>query len=221
MFGYITRRILGALLVMIGVATLVFFMLRLVPGDPIAAMLADAGSDEAREALTKKFGFDQPVIIQYFKWLWNLLQGDLGTSLYGSNQKVTSILSEALPRTLSLAFLSFFIAIAIALPAGIISAVKKNTTADHTVSIFAFLGLSMPDFWFAILLIIVFAANLQWLPAIGYAPLSSGLWEWLRHLFYHPLQSELAFQQLLLECCVRHYWGNSNQIICAWQQPRD
>ena len=107
MSGYILRRIFGALLVMMAVATLVFFMLRLVPGDPIAAMLADAGSDEARDALTKKFGFDQPVIFQYFKWLFNLMQGDLGTSLYGSNQSVTTILYEALPRTLSLAGLSF------------------------------------------------------------------------------------------------------------------
>lgn len=197
MFGYIIRRILGALVVMIAVSTLVFFMLRLVPGDPIAAMLADAGSDEARAALTKKFGFDQPVIIQYFKWIWNLLQGDLGTSLYGSNQKVTSILAEALPRTLSLAFLSFFIAIAIAFPAGIISAVKKNTTADHTVSIFAFLGLSMPDFWLAILLIIVFAANLQWLPAIGYVPLSSGFWEWLRHLILPSIAIGTGFSAII------------------------
>ncbi len=182
---------------MMAVATLVFFMLRLVPGDPIAAMLADAGSDEARDALTKKFGFDQPVIFQYFKWLLNLVQGDLGVSLYGSNQSVTNILYEALPRTLSLAGLSFFIAIAIALPAGIISAIKKNSAADNTVSVFAFLGLSMPDFWLAILLIIVFAANLQWLPAIGYVPLSSGFWEWLRHLILPSIAIGTGFSAII------------------------
>ncbi|MAI57998.1 MAG: glutathione ABC transporter permease GsiC [Rhodobacteraceae bacterium] len=197
MAGYILRRILGALLVMLAVSTLVFFMLRLVPGDPIGAMLADAGSDEAREALTRKFGFDQPVIIQFFKWLLNLVQGDLGTSLYGSNQKVTVILYEALPRTLSLAGLSFFIAITIALPAGIISAIKKNTAADNTVSIFAFLGLSMPDFWLAILLIIIFAANLQWLPAIGYAPLSAGFWEWFRHLILPSIAIGTGFSAII------------------------
>ncbi len=197
MAGYILRRILGALLVMLAVSTLVFFMLRLVPGDPIGAMLADAGSDEAREALTRKFGFDQPVIIQFFKWLLNLVQGDLGTSLYGSNQKVTVILYEALPRTLSLAGFSFFIAITIALPAGIISAIKKNTAADNTVSIFAFLGLSMPDFWLAILLIIIFAANLQWLPAIGYAPLSAGFWEWFRHLILPSIAIGTGFSAII------------------------
>ncbi len=197
MAGYILRRILGALLVMLAVSTLVFFMLRLVPGNPIGAMLADAGSDEAREALTRKFGFYQPVIIQFFKWLLNLVQGDPGTSLYGSNQKVTVILYEALPKTLSLAGLSFFIAITIALPAGIISAIKKNTAADNTVSIFAFLGLSMPDFWLAILLIIIFAANLQWLPAIGYAPLSAGFWEWFRHLILPSIAIGTGFSAII------------------------
>lgn len=197
MLGYVIRRIIGALLVMLAVSTLVFFMLRLVPGDPIGAMLADAGSDEAREALTRKFGFDQPVVIQFFRWMLNLFQGDLGTSLYGSNQKVTVILYEALPRTLSLAGLSFFIAIIIALPAGIISAVKKNTAADNTVSVFAFLGLSMPDFWFAIILIIIFAANLQWLPAIGYAPLSAGFWEWFRHLILPSIAIGTGFSAII------------------------
>ena len=146
---------------MLAVSVLVFFMIRLVPGDPIGAMLADAGSDEAREALQRKFGFDNPLPVQFLKWFGNLFHGDLGASLYGSNQKVTTIILEALPRTLSLAGLSFVIAIAIALPAGIISALKRNTSTDTAVSLFAFLGLSMPDFWLAILLIIVFAANLQ------------------------------------------------------------
>ncbi|MEL7115795.1 MAG: ABC transporter permease, partial [Pseudomonadota bacterium] len=143
MIYYVIRRLIGALLVMIAVATLVFFMLRLVPGDPIAAMLADAGSEEAREALTRKLGLDQPLIVQYFKWFGNMLQGDLGASLYGSNQPVSTIIAEAMPRTLSLALLSFVIALIIAVPAGIISASRKNTATDVGVSFFAFLGLSM------------------------------------------------------------------------------
>tara|TARA_B100001093_G_C26780255_1_gene994262 strand:- start:652 stop:1599 length:948 start_codon:yes stop_codon:yes gene_type:complete len=194
---YIIRRIVGALLVMLAVATIVFFMLRFVPGDPIGAMLADAGSEEAREALTKKFGFDQPMVIQFYRWIVNLAQGDLGTSLYGSNQKVTTILYEAIPRTFSLAILSFIIAVAIAVPAGIISATKKNSTADNTVSVFAFLGLSMPDFWLAIVLIIIFSANLQWLPAIGYEPLSAGVWEWFRHLILPSVAIGTGFSAII------------------------
>ncbi|NBR37824.1 MAG: ABC transporter permease [Alphaproteobacteria bacterium] len=197
MTGYIIRRILGALLVMLAVSVLVFFMIRLVPGDPIGAMLADAGSEEAQEALMRKFGFDQPLTVQFVKWFGNLLHGDLGASLYGSNQKVTTIILEALPRTLSLAALSFVIAIVIALPAGIISALKRNTSTDTAVSLFAFLGLSMPDFWLAILLIIVFAANLQWLPAIGYEPLSSGFWEWFSHLILPSIAIGTGFSAII------------------------
>lgn len=182
---------------MLAVATLVFFMLRLVPGDPIAAMLADAGSEEAREAITRRLGLDQPLPVQFLRWFGNMLQGDLGTSIYGSNQPVTTILVEALPRTLSLAFLSFTIALIIAVPAGIISATRKNTAADTTVSLFAFVGLSMPDFWLAILLIIVFAANLQWLPAIGYAPLSEGLWPWLSHLILPAIAIGTGFSAII------------------------
>ncbi len=197
MLGYILRRLVGAVLVMLAVATLVFFMIRLVPGDPIAAMLADAGSQEAREAMTRRLGLDQPVIVQFFYWFGNMLQGDLGASIYGSNQPVMKILMEALPKTLSLALISFLIAIVIAIPAGIIAATRKNSAADVGVSLFAFLGLSMPDFWLAIILIIVFAANLQWLPAIGYAPLADGFWPWLSHLILPGIAIGTGFSAII------------------------
>ena len=197
MFAYILRRLIGAALVMLAVATLVFFMLRLVPGDPIAAMLADAGSEEAREAITRRLGLDQPVPVQFVRWFGNMLQGDLGASIYGSNQPVSTILREAMPRTMSLAFLSFVIALVIAVPAGILSATRKNTATDTTVSFLAFVGLSMPDFWLAILLIIVFAANLQWLPAIGYEPLSAGFWPWLSHLILPAIAIGTGFSAII------------------------
>lgn len=197
MLAYIVRRLIGALLVMLAVATLVFFMLRLVPGDPIAAMLADAGSPEAREAMIRRLGLDKPVFVQYFIWFKNLLQGDLGNSIYGSNQPVATIIFQALPRTLSLAFLSFIVAVLIAVPAGIICATRRNTTTDNVVSFIAFIGLSMPDFWLAILLIIVFAANLHWLPAIGYVPLSEGFWPWLRHLILPAIAVGTGFSAII------------------------
>lgn len=197
MLGYIIRRLVGAVLVMLAVATLVFFMIRLVPGDPIAAMLADAGSPEAREAMIRRLGLDQPVIVQFFYWFGNMLTGDLGNSIYGSNQPVTTILMQALPKTLSLALISFLIAIIIAIPAGIIAATRKNSAADFGVSLFAFLGLSMPDFWLAIILIIVFAANLQWLPAIGYVPLADGFWPWLSHLILPSIAIGTGFSAII------------------------
>lgn len=194
---YLIRRLLGAIVVMFVVATLVFFMLRIVPGDPIAAMLADAGDIEQVAAMKAKMGLDQPVIVQYFKWFANMAQGDLGSSIYGSRQPVTQILLEALPRTMSLALIGFFIALIIGIPAGIISAMKRNTPTDTAVSLFAFLGLSMPDFWLAILLIIVFAANLQWLPAIGYVPMSEGVWPWFKHLILPSIAVGTAFSAII------------------------
>lgn len=194
---YLLRRVIGAVLVMWAVATLVFFMLRLVPGDPIAAMLADAGGPDEIAAMRQKLGLDQSVFVQYGKWFLNMLQNDLGTSIYGSRIPVTQILSEAIPRTLSLSLLAFLIAMVIALPAGILSATRRNSTTDNVVSFFAFLGLSMPDFWLAILLIIVFAANLQWLPAIGYVPISEGFWPWLRHLILPAIAIGTAFSAII------------------------
>ena len=182
---------------MLAVATLVFFMIRLVPGDPIAAMLADSGSPEAREAMIRRLGLDQPLIVQFWKWFTGVLQGDFGASIYGSNQPVADILMNALPKTLSLALLSFTVAIVIAVPAGIISATRKPSAADVGVSLFAFLGLSMPDFWLAIILIIIFAANLQWLPAIGYTPLAEGFWPWLSHLILPAIAIGTGFSAII------------------------
>ncbi|MGR3803206.1 ABC transporter permease [Marinibacterium profundimaris] len=197
MGGYILRRFIGSVIVMWAVATLVFFMLRLVPGDPIAAMLADAGGPEEMEAMRRRLGLDRSLVVQYGIWFWNMLQGDLGNSIYGSRIPVTQIIVEAIPRTLSLSLLAFVIAMVIALPAGILSATRRNTATDTTVSLFAFLGLSMPDFWLAILLIIVFAANLQWLPAIGYVPIEDGLWQWFRHLILPAIAIGTAFSAII------------------------
>jgi peptide/nickel transport system permease protein len=110
---------------------------------------------------------------------------------------VSRIIAEAIPRTLSLTFLSALVALAIALPAGILSALRKNTVVDHGFTFFAFLGLSMPDFWVGILLIIVFAVNLHWLPAIGYQPLSEGLWPWLRHLILPSIAIGTSFSAII------------------------
>lgn len=191
------RRLIGSLVVMWAVATLVFFMLRLVPGDPIAAMLADAGGPDEIEAMKRSLGLDRSLLVQYWIWFTNMLQGDLGNSIYGSRIAVTDILVQAIPRTLSLSLLAFVIALVIAVPAGILSATRRNSATDTTVSLLAFLGLSMPDFWLAILLIIVFAANLQWLPAIGYVPLSEGVWPWFEHLILPSIAIGTAFSAII------------------------
>jgi peptide/nickel transport system permease protein len=197
MTRYLIRRTIGAVIVLWAVATLVFFMLRIVPGDPIGAMLFDAGDAAAVEALRRKLGLDAPTYVQYVKWFWLVFQGDLGNSIYGSRIPVSQAIAEALPRTLSLASLGFIIALAIAVPAGLIAATRRNSMVDNVVSFGAFLGLSMPEFWLGILLIIVFAAGLKWLPAIGYAPLSDGFWPWLSHLILPAIAVGTTFSAII------------------------
>ena len=197
MTKYLLRRTLGAFVVMWAVATLVFFMLRAVPGDPLLAMVFDTGNPEAAEDLRRAFGLDQPLYVQYAKYFWQALQGNFGASLYGSRVPVSQIIAEAFPRTMSLAVLSFLLALLIAVPAGLISAVRKHSARDHGVTFFAFLGLSMPDFWLGILLIILFAAQLQWLPAIGYVPLAEGFWPWFSHLILPSIAVGTPFAAIM------------------------
>lgn len=197
MTTYLLKRVVAAIVVMWAVATLVFFMLRAVPGDPLQAMLFDIGDPSAVAVLRHKYGLDRPVYVQYGLWMWNVAHGDFGASIYGSRVPVVVIIREALPRTMSLAMLAFVIAMAIAVPAGIISAVRKNSALDHGFTFAAFLGLSMPDFWLGIVLIIVFAVHLRWLPAIGYAPLSDGFWPWFKHLILPATAIGTAFSAIL------------------------
>lgn len=196
MTKYLFRRALGAIIVMWAVATLVFFMLRLVPGDPLAAMLYEV-DPEVAEIIREQYGLDRPIHIQYGIWLSEVMKGNLGRSIYGSRIDVSRIVSEAFPRTMSLALLSFALALIIAIPAGLISALRKHSGLDHTVTLIAFLGLSMPDFWLGILLIIVFAAKLQWLPAIGYVPMSVGLWPWFSHLILPTIAVGTPFAAII------------------------
>ncbi len=194
---FLFRRTLGAIVVIWAVATLVFFMLRMVPGDPFLAMMGDSADPAMAEQLRRDFGFDQPAYIQYVKYLGQIVQGNLGNSIYGSRIEVARIVSEAFPRTMSLALLSFLLAIVIAIPAGLVSALKKHSALDHTVTLIAFLGLSMPDFWLAILLIIVFAAQLHWLPAVGYVPLAAGFWPWFSHLILPSIAIGAPFAAII------------------------
>ena len=197
MTKYLLRRSLGAIVVMWAVATLVFFMLRAVPGDPFLAMVFDTGDPAAAEQMRRDFGLDRPLYVQYFKYFLQVLQGNLGTSIYGSRIPVGQIIAEAFPRTMSLALLSFLLAIVIAVPAGLISALKKHSKLDHAVTLIAFLGLSMPDFWLGILLIITFAAQLHWLPAIGYVPLAQGFWPWFSHLILPSIAVGTPFAAIM------------------------
>lgn len=189
---YFVARVIQALIVVWAVGTLVFFMLRAVPGDPIQALLADV-DPSAADAIRAKLGLDQPVFVQYLFWMRNTLAGDLGQSLYGSHQAVSQQIAEAIPRTVSLALVAFLFSFSLGLTAGIVSAVKKDSFLDYGFNLAAFLGISMPSFWIGIVLIIVFAVNLRMFPAIGYKPMSAGLDQWLRYLILPGLAVGLPF----------------------------
>lgn len=194
---YIVKRIFYGLVVMWMVATLVFFMLRIIPGSPILASLGVEGDPAAAAKIRHQLGLDQPLYLQYLVWFERIFQGNLGNSLYGSHQSVSQLIQQAFPRTMSLATLSFVIALLLAVPAGIISAVKKHSLLDHSFTLAAFLGLSMPDFWLGILLIMLFAVQLHWLPAIGYVPPSQGLWPWFSHLILPATAIGTAFSAII------------------------
>ena len=197
MTRYIIRRLIHALFIVWGVATLVFFLLQMIPGDPAIQMLGEEYTAEAAADLNRKYGYDKPIYVQYFKWLGSMLQGDLGRSV-ASGETVTDAIKTAFPKTLSITIVSFFIAVLIAVPTGIIAALKRNSAIDYSMSIMAFIGVSMPSFWFGIVLIIVFAVRLNWLPAIGYRPLSDGFWEWLKHLLLPALAVGTGYSAILM-----------------------
>ncbi len=198
MTSYIIRRLIHSLVIVWGCATLVFFLIRAIPGDPVIQMLGPEYTPEAADALRDKLGLDEPVYIQYFQWLGNMLKGDFGTSITGV-EGVGSAIMSGLPKTLSISILAFLIATAIAIPAGVLAALKRNSFADFIVSLFAFLGVSMPSFWFGIILIIVFAVQLGWLPSLGYASLTEdGFVEWIRHLILPSLAIGAGYAAILM-----------------------
>jgi peptide/nickel transport system permease protein len=195
---YLLRRLIHAVFIIWGCATLVFFMLRLIPGDPVIQMLGPEYTPEAAEALRHRLGLDEPIYIQYARWLGNVLTGDLGHSI-ATGETVGGAIAAGLPRTLSITIVSFLIAVAIAVPAGIVSALKRNSLVDYGASVVAFVGVSMPSFWFGIILILIFAVRLGWLPSIGYAELrQDGFWPWLQHLLLPSLAIGAGYAAILM-----------------------
>lgn len=198
MTQYIIRRLIHSTFIIWGCATLVFFLIRMIPGDPAVQMLGPEYTPEAAEAIRHKLGLDEPIYVQYAKWFGNILRGDLGDSI-ATGETVAGAIKTGLPKTLSIALVSFVIGILIAIPTGIIAALKRNTAVDYLVSVIAFVGVSMPSFWFGIILILLFAVRTGWLPAIGYAEIGEdGVWEWLKHLLLPGIAIGTGYAAILM-----------------------
>jgi len=162
---YLLRRLWQAVLVLFGVSVVVFFILHLT-GDPVGLLLPPDASAEDITRFRKAMGFDDPWIVQYTRFLRGALRGDFGESLRHGEPAMTLVL-ERLPATFQLAGASLLLALCLAIPAGILSAVKRNSAVDYLATIVALTGQAMPTFWLGIMLILVFSVRLNWLPSSG------------------------------------------------------
>ena len=167
MFQFIFKRLSLVLPTFIGITLLTFTLIRLIPGDPIEVMAGERGVSAERHAiLSAELGLDQPLYIQYFQYVKGIFQGDLGNSLV-TREPVLSEFLTLFPATVELAFCAAVFAVLVGLPAGIIAAVRRGTIFDHSVMTFSLTGYSMPIFWWALLLMLVFSVNLGWTPVSG------------------------------------------------------
>ncbi len=181
MLRLLIRRLAFTIPIVVLASFLVFSLLLLVPGDPAITLAGDNATEEQIEAIREQLGLDDPLLTQYGRWAGSAVQGDLGDSLY-SGRSVSKSIGERLPVTMSLAVVSLIIALLIAIPAGMIAAIKRGTWVDTSATVGASLGLAMPSFWLGAVLALVFALRLRWLPATGFVPFGESPVEWLRHL---------------------------------------
>jgi ABC-type dipeptide/oligopeptide/nickel transport system permease component len=188
MLTYFLRRVLLTIPVLIGIATLVFLLVHLVPGDPAVSMLGEGATGEDIAALRTRLGLDEPMLVQYGTFLRGAVRGDLGRS-FRSNQPVTTEIFTRIPRTLQLAIAAMAVASLIAIPLGVVAAVFKGRWPDQTAMTFAVIGLSLPAFWVGPMLAWGFAVGLGWLPVSGY-----GTWA---HLVLPSITLGLALAALL------------------------
>lgn len=181
MKAYIIKRLLSLIPVLLVVAVVVFFIVHLAPGDPASVMLGPEAQPEDVERLRQDLGLNLPLYQQFFNWFIGIFQGDLGSSIY-MNMPVIQAFFEHIGPTFSLALLAQGFSVIIAIPFGIIAASKRGTSIDTTFMAIVLLGISIPSFLLALLLMLLFGIQLHWLPVAGYATLSEGLWNHLKYL---------------------------------------
>ncbi len=177
----IGRRIVQSVIVIFIVTLIVFLLNQMVPGDPIVNFLGPNATEEQIEHYTKLFGYDQPVLIQYFKWIQGLFRGEMGRSV-ALQMEISDILFQRLKVTLSMVFPAFILAVVLGVTLGITAAKKRGSMFDSVISFFANIGMSMPMFWFGMILILIFALKLGILPTSGFTAFSEGVGEWASHI---------------------------------------
>jgi peptide/nickel transport system permease protein len=199
MRNFLLRRVFSTLLGALALSVLIFVLIRLVPGDAVTMWIGQEGamSPEVRLTLRKMFGLNDPLPVQYFNWFGDLLQGNLGYS-FRARQPVMSMIWQALPISIELALLAMLISVIVALPLGIISAVRRNTLIDVLARFLGLIGLSMPSFWLAVIFILVSSTVFNWLPSLIYASLFKNPLENLKQMAMPALALALPLMGVVM-----------------------
>ena len=193
---YIARRLAATLLVMALVGVFIFLLLHIAPGDPAAVIAGDNATPQQIADIRHQLGLDLPVPVQFGRWVWQLLHGNFGISIF-SQAPVLTLIEQRLPATISLTLLTMCFAAVVAVGAGVLAAWRAGGLLDRGLMAFSALGFSVPVFVVGYLLIYIFAMQLGWLPVQGYAPLAAGFWPWLSHLLLPALALGMAYVALI------------------------
>jgi peptide/nickel transport system permease protein len=196
LFSYIVRRLGATVVVMAVVAFIVFSLLYLTPGDPAAVIAGDVATEDDIKRIRQSLGLDQPFIVRFGAWLWSLLHGDLGISIF-TNLPVTKLIAQRIEPTISLTICTLIVAIITSVPLGTIAAARAESKTDRAIMGFSVLGFSLPVFVLAYLLILLFSLQLQILPVQGYRPIAEGFWSWLKHLILPSLALGTVYAALI------------------------
>lgn len=196
MFSYIVRRLGATVVVMAVVAFIVFSLLYLTPGDPAAVIAGDVATDEDIRLIRQSLGLDQPFLIRFGNWVWDLFHGNLGTSIFTS-LPVAKLIGQRIEPTVSLTICTLIVAILTSVPLGMIAAARAESKTDRAIMGFSVLGFSLPVFVLAYLLILLFSIELNWLPVQGYRPIAEGVWPWFKHLILPSLALGTVYAALV------------------------
>ncbi len=196
MFAYIVRRVVATIPVMLLVAVFVFLLLRLAPGDPAAIIAGDNVTPAQIAKIRTNLGLDQPIWQQFAIWIWHIIHGDLGTSIFSGRPVAQLILQRAQP-TIALTLTTLVVALTIALTIGVLAAWRAGSWIDRSVMLFAVCGFSIPVFVVGYLLVYLFSMKLRWLPVQGYVPIQGGLGPWFSHLVLPSVALGLAYVALI------------------------
>ncbi len=196
MLGYIGRRILATIPVMAVVGLFVFSLLYFAPGDPAAIIAGDQATPDDVARIRASLGLDRPFLVRFGEWSWQILHGDLGTSIF-TNLPVTTMIGQRVQPTMSLMLVTLILAIVVAVPLGVVAAWKAGSLIDRLVMGLAVLGFSVPVFVVGYVLAYVFALELGWLPVQGYTPIEQGLWPWFANLILPAVTLGLVYIALI------------------------